>query len=590
MGRRQWDQYVVTAITLAVGAVPALYIGWFVARYGVEVPLLDDWEMAPLITKSHTGGVTFADFFKQEQEARMIVPKVIFILSAIGGRWDVRDQMMVSVVVAAVTALGIYLLLRRTKLSAASTSVCFWLISLLIFTPAQWELWLFASGFPSFMPALFLVAAWLVLRSNASVAAKFGSCALLAAMSSFTLAHGVLAWLLTFPVYLLGNRVPRWKQWLIGWLALSALCGLWYLSDYTKPEHLPNLAPALSPWEYVRFLLMFLGGAFAYATDGDRAGAALAVGAAALALFLPLIAWVSLNRHDRELMRRLLPWIALGFYALGSAALATLGRVGFGADYAISPRYVTFSLYFFVAIIVLGTIALREIGTHGATARVSTTVVMVAVLAVVGVLFTSTFATSVLVLHSLSARNRLARSAITFSPVLDTSALIRRIVYPAPQLAMQRADQLDKAKLIRPALVRSNRISDLRHGRADERAASGWSDALAVNPDGTYHVFGWAALPNKNRPADAVVLAYSDPAGRWIIFGMSDTIVRRPDVATRFGTDDQLWSGWSANFAATAVPVGSQLSAWAVDGDGPKLYRLKDNTRGIDSVRRTASE
>lgn len=127
-------------MTLLVGALPALFIGWFVARHGVDVPSMDDWEMAPLIVKAHTGQLTFADFFKQEVEARMIVPKLIFLLQAAGGHWDVREQMMLSVVICALTAAGLYVLLRRSGLSRIATAVCFWSSALLIFSPAQFEL------------------------------------------------------------------------------------------------------------------------------------------------------------------------------------------------------------------------------------------------------------------------------------------------------------------------------------------------------------------------------------------------------------------------------------------------------------------
>ena len=566
------------ALTLTISAIPALYIGWFVARYGVEVPLMDDWEMAPLIAKAHTGELTFADFFKQEEEARMVVPKAIFILSAIDGHWDVRDQMMLSVFVCILTALGIFVLLLRTNLTLATTALCFWLISLLIFTPAQFELWLFASGMPSFLPALFLVAAWIVLQSNASFVVKFGSCVLLAAMSSFTLAHGPLAWALTFPLYLLVTRVPRWKLWLTSWLALSALCAVWYLCGYSKPPHLPDFAPAVSGSEYVRFILMFGGGAFAYATHEDRTGTAVKVGAVALLLFLALVVWATLRLRERADRLRLLPWLALGFYSLGSGLLAMLGRVGFGAEYAIASRYVTFSLYLFVALVVLGAVATRDIAARGRIPRLATVTLAALLLAIGSWLFSEAVQRCVRILDSISARNRLARTALIFSPVLNTSAVLKRIVYPMPERAAERAQRLDRLQLIRPPLVQTNQLEDLPHEPVDNRAASGWCDAIVAVDGETYRASGWAALNGKGRPADAVVLAHSDEEGKWIIFAMSDAVIRRNDIKRMFDSGDQLWTGWFASFPPTAVPAGAEISAWAVDADGPRLYRLQQNT------------
>ena len=62
-----------------------------------------------------------------------------------------------------------------------------------------------------------------------------------------------------------------------------------------------------------------------------------------------------------------IPWFALGLSALGSAVLAALGRVKYGADYALASRYVTFSIWLTIALIALGAI----IGTQLIRARSS---------------------------------------------------------------------------------------------------------------------------------------------------------------------------------------------------------------------------
>ena len=131
-----------------------------VRQYSVEVPTLDDWEMAPLIVKAHSGELTFADLYAQQDEARTFLPKLIFILSAAGGHWDVRDMMLSSVIASWLTAAGVFFLLRRSGLNLAAIAICFWLMVLCLFSPAQFELWIFASGFPSYLPALFWWRLW----------------------------------------------------------------------------------------------------------------------------------------------------------------------------------------------------------------------------------------------------------------------------------------------------------------------------------------------------------------------------------------------------------------------------------------------
>ena len=120
-----------------VALVPMIHLTWLVRHYGVEVPTLDDWAMAPLIVKAHTGQLKFADIFEQQQEARTVLPKLIFILSSARGHWDVRDLMMLSVVSCWLTAAGIFVLLRRAGLGLGAAAICFWLIVLSIFSLAQ---------------------------------------------------------------------------------------------------------------------------------------------------------------------------------------------------------------------------------------------------------------------------------------------------------------------------------------------------------------------------------------------------------------------------------------------------------------------
>lgn len=88
--------------------------------------------MAPLIVEAHAGHFNWAHVFEQQQEARTVLPKLIFNLSAASGHWDVRDQMMLSVVCCWLTAAGIFILLRRSSLGPGAIAICFWLAVLTI--------------------------------------------------------------------------------------------------------------------------------------------------------------------------------------------------------------------------------------------------------------------------------------------------------------------------------------------------------------------------------------------------------------------------------------------------------------------------
>src|SRR5256885_17033915 len=102
---------MVLTLIWIVALVPMVYMTVLVRHYGVNTPTLDDWAMAPLIVKAHTGQLRFADIFQQQQEARTVLPNLIFILSA-WHEWDVRDQVAVSILSCWLTVAGVFVLLR----------------------------------------------------------------------------------------------------------------------------------------------------------------------------------------------------------------------------------------------------------------------------------------------------------------------------------------------------------------------------------------------------------------------------------------------------------------------------------------------
>ncbi len=560
---------------LSTAALAALII-FLILRYAVPIPMLDDWEMVPLVTKAHTAGLTFSDFFEQQQEARTVFPKLIFIALAAGKYWDSRAAMMFSVLICCLTALGVYRLLGRSGLSLPAATIAFLLSAFLIFSPAQHEIWLLASGFPSFVPALCIVAGLCVVRSNFSIGTKFWLCVGLAFFSSFTLANGLLAWGLTFPV-LLAQPDRRLLRWLAFWVIAAGACAAIYFWHFQPPHDLPPFAPREAPLDYLQYLAAFLGAGLGRAGNEHPLGVSAAVGAMLLVCYIAAVGRFLIRWRDAEYRTRVCPWIALGAYSVGSGCLAALGRIDWGVSQALESRYITYSLYLAVAVIALGAIFATEFFEEHPRARAR--LPLVAGVAVVGAgclileILCGVESISVFALRSVAAR--MGQGGILFGQVVDTSRTIRAGNFPRPYFAIHNADALDRLHLLKTPLIRTREISKLRHTDAGEGIA-GWFDGVKSR-DAGWTAWGWAAFPNKGRPADCVVLAYADDRGEWIAFAMSDAIESRPDVVRVLGKQQYLWSGWHASFSAEGMPRGKQISAWALDAKEARLYRLKSN-------------
>jgi hypothetical protein len=327
----------------------------------------------------------------------------------------------------------------------------------------------------------------------------------------------------------------------------------------------------------VRYFLAFLGGEFTFSVRENRAGMAIGAGVVLLAIFLAALLSSFVRRCDATQWRQRLPWFALGGYSLGAACLATLGRVGFGFDSALSSRYVTFSLYLTVAVVVLVALAGKAMWNSevsaGTTAAFWTS--CVAVLAASAFLYNAAHDRCVRLMQGSWADTRSFRSAVMFSHAIDTSDALQRSGNPPPAVLRAHAANLDDLQLLRPRLVRSAEITSLA---SESGGATGKLETIAPIEDGRVRAAGFAQLVRERRSADAVLLAYETPDGKWTAFEISDGVTRRRDIAHAAG--DQ-YQGWTATFPRAAVPAGARISAWALDADGPKLYRLEQNVESL---------
>jgi len=558
-----------------VAALPVLSVLYLVLRYAIPIPLLDDWEMIPIITRAREGGLTFAQLFEQQQEARTLFPKLIFLLFSLGKHWDSRVAMMFSLLLCCLTAIGILCLLRRSGLSKTSVVVTFLLSVLLIFSPAQHELWLLASGFPSFIPGLCVVWGLCAVQSQLSMAKKFWLCVAAAVFASFTLANGLLVWSLTFPVLFTVQRDRRDLRWLGWWVVAGGICAVMYFWHYRPQPDLPRFGPPKPIFDYFQYVAAFLGSGLGRSGYGQPLTTSLAVGALILFGFFAAVIYSVRRCIERDFCRRVVPWIAIAAYAVMSGVLAALGRIEWGVAQALESRYVAFSLFGAVGLIALIAIAAeslaRKIQNRGGR---SVLVAGVAALAGIVLVLHVMCATSSVSLFALrSAATRMGQGGVLFSQVLDTSKSIIAANYPRPDFVRANAEALDRLHMLRTPLVRTTRINDLRHSET-EGSATGWLDGLVVK-ENVASAWGWAALPAKGRPADCVILAYEDHLGEWIAVAASSAVVARGDVAREVHNVAQLWSGWQAEFSTAGLPKGARISAWGLDAKEAKLYRLK---------------
>ncbi len=553
-----------TAASLLAACAPA----WLILRYGVDVPYWDQWDVAPFFEKLARGSLTAADLFAQQNEYRQFFPNLLFVALGRLTNWNVRVEMFACLLLACVAALGVRSLAARTSHGAPGGGLLFLLSSLLVFSPLQYENWLFGVQIVYFVPGACLTAGLVAAYSERmGTRACVAVCACLAAVATFSSANGVVCWLVLPPAILAARRAARGaaaRRWLPLWGACLALCLAVYLYGYSTPgAHPAPTEAAARPADAVVYLLALLGGPLAL---GPRPlVVAVSVGACALAAYAFACAYLLRHRHDAALVRRAGAWAALGAYTLVTAAMVTAGRLGFGVAQSLSSRYTTFTLYLLVALVYLlpcvavhaarrgGRLAGRELLLKRLGAAVATLLVLAHVVAFV-----------LVVRHGAEPTRRArlrAKACLLFVEVAPNERCLAEGLYPDVLSLRERAAALDRLGYLRPTLferrVKMHELAAEGGGRCSE--SYGFFDVTETGGS-EYGVGGRARVPRRGgEPADAVVLAFGSNEEDQTAFALVEA-----------GDD------WAEIFTLAALPAvsGGRLTAWAFDAEAGKAYRL----------------
>ena len=575
------------ALLTAAAALAACAPAWLILRYGVDVPYWDQWDLAPFFESLARGSLTAGDLFAQQNEYRQFFPNLVFVALGRLTGWDVRVEMLASLLLACLAALHVRSLGARTQADPpagpqtdpAGGGLPLLLASLFIFSPVQYENWLFGVQVIYFVPGACVTAGLVAAYSERlGTLACVTVCACLAAVATFSSANGAVCWLVLPPAILAARSEARASagRWLPLWGACLALCLALYVYGYRTPAgHPAPTEPLARPLDAVVYLLALLGGPLAL---GPRPLAvAVSVGACTLAAYIFCCAYVLRFRSDAALVRGAGAWAALGAYALVTALMVTAGRLGFGVAQSLSSRYTTFTLYLPVALVYLLPCVARHAARRGGrlAGRVSSLKLLAAAGAVLLVLAHA--AAFVLVVRHGAAPTRRARlrakACLLFAEAAPNEPCLAAGLYPDVRTLRERAAALDRLGYLRPPLVRSGRMSELAAAGggacADER---GYFDVMAAGA-GEFGAGGRARLPRRGgERADAVVLAYGQHDEDQTAFALVE-------VGGGVGANPAGDAGdsWAQTLTAAALPAGARagrLTAWAFDAEEGKAYRL----------------
>jgi hypothetical protein len=386
----------------------------------------------------------------------------------------------------------------------------------------------------------------------------------LSVVSSFSLAAGLLVWVAALPYWIARCApVARTKSllaWALGFGASVAA----YLAGYATPDRSLARFPSLGDAGFFGEIFFgILGYPTALAWGKGRLFVNLAFGIAAVAAFA-LLALTALRRSRPEVRTTALAWTTLGLFALLAVGLVTLGRAGGGIGGAFVSRYNTFSVYLWIAVLVL---ALLVAGRRGK-----------AVLAVLGVAAVAWAAAAGRDgRDEMEARFwRMSRGKVmlVLAPLFPDQAHPDYLGFAELPL-VDKARRLAQLGWLRPETTGSRRIDRL--ARIEEGTCGALEEAY---PDRQrVRLLGYALLPDP-RLADAVLLTSRSGREQAVVFAWATGDGRsRPELARSLRCPSCVEAGWEATIRLPERALPAVVEAWAYDVRHGRACRLEGSYR-----------
>lgn len=572
------QQRLRSALPLILAVVPLIFTGFSIYSFAVDTPLWDEWLIGGYLHEFSQGTLSFRDLFAQQNEYRQFFPNLIFVGLGWLTRWDVRSWMAASFVSAGVVSFCVY---RLGKWSLTDTPWrlpwTWFIVNLIIFSPIQHENWLQGQQLVYFLPIACFVSALLIASTGKlRTRARFLVCAALSIIATFSSVNGMLCWILLFPVLAWSPRAEFWRKkwWMIFWIAGFATTVALYFIGYRKPvQHNPFALFRKNPADIVLYYLTTLGRPLV----PGRVFIAASVGFLLVLLFV--WAWVRFAKALREsssLARPSLTWLMLGSYSVLTAALLTIGRLEHDESRVLAPtRYTTFTIFLPVAVCYLISM---QVGKNSRrfqlfSSKISSRILTFAAVALV-VSHVGIYTLGIRQMSSFRTGALYSKGCSQFVNVLDDQCLTE-LVFHDLEVLKRNINQTSSLGFIRPGLVKSNRVDEIAVSPLSG-ADVGAFEIFASGGNGTFSASGWAKLPERGEPADAILLAYAEGDGPALIFGIAPVNSIRDWVSARIGRGLYGDSRWSTKFSPEKIPPdGAKLTAWAFDALTGKAYKLQ---------------
>ncbi len=346
---RSWIQLVTrkrSLFAVGVASLPIAILIPLLACYAVNVPFWDQWELVPYLQKMQAGTLQPIDVFDQHNEHRILFPRMIMLALAWLTQWNTLYEVAFSVVVACGTFIFLWLIVRTTFQRPLLRFAAILITGFLLFSPAQFENWLWGWQIQWFLNVFGLVVAvWALAVWKAKPGQRLAVATVAAIIAAFSLASGIFVWAVCLALVLCDKKL---RQFVAVWIAAAVFATLIYYAQYIDPSGHPSKVLFLQqPIAFVQYLATYIALPLA---PFVKFAVPVAVVYTTSITAVVVMAW---RRYGRIFIGSILPWLCIGMYGVCAAASTGVSRLGFGVGQAYSSRYFTLAVLIVIASVVV---------------------------------------------------------------------------------------------------------------------------------------------------------------------------------------------------------------------------------------------
>lgn len=336
--------YIKQRCYIFIALVAFFLIFYYIWNYAQKVPYWDQWELVPTLEKMHNHTLTLNDIWQQHNEHRIFFPKLLMLFLAYFSGWNFFVELCANLIMVTICLYLLFSMLDSTSDFKKNTIIKV-IVTLLVFSMVQYENWLCGWQLQIFMSLLGSIITILSLNKWQGTVHGLIIAIAGAVLASYSFGSGLVIWpaALFFLIFSKNWRLKHIIIWIISCIVVVFL--YFYQYRFSK-TNAPTSYIFNHLFAFFQFMLAYLAAPLAWDTASANWISAI--------LFITIILSIlDIRRIDKVRLTKLMPWLSLIIFAILSAFLTGLGRIGLGIGQAMESRYTTISTLFVISAAVL---------------------------------------------------------------------------------------------------------------------------------------------------------------------------------------------------------------------------------------------